>query len=137
MSGSRRPKPTLLWLVSAPSTPARPAHRTRSTQPRPMPAPSRRAVACSTLASWLLLLAGLGGASAETVVAGGKGARLWRRQLGTGSVDAAYAVSADGRGSVYVAGTTEGSLGGANAGDADAFLSRFASDGRALWTRQL
>src|SRR5262245_21385923 len=101
-----------------------------------MLARSRRAFACSTLAS-LLLLAGLGGASAQTVGTGGKGARLWLRQLGTGSVDAAYAVSADGRGGVYVVGTTEGSLGGANAGDADAFLSRFASDGRPLWTRQL
>jgi Beta-propeller repeat len=97
---------------------------------------SRRAFACSVLAS-LLLLAGLGVASAQSGGKSSEAARLWVRHLGTGSADIAFGVSADGRGSVYVAGTTEGSLGGANAGDADAFLSKFGSDGRLLWTRQL
>jgi L-ascorbate metabolism protein UlaG (beta-lactamase superfamily) len=98
--------------------------------------PSRRVLTFSALAS-LLLLAGLGVASARPGEKNARGVRLWVRQLGTGSADIAFGVSADGRGSVYVAGSTEGSLDAVNAGDADAFVSRFGSDGRRLWTRQL
>ena len=47
----------------------------------------------------------------------------WTRQLGTSSLDASYGVSADGLGNVYISGATRGSLGGANAGYADAFLA--------------
>jgi hypothetical protein len=44
-------------------------------------------------------------------------------------------VSADGLGSVYIAGQTGGSLGGLNAGLDDAFLSKYAANGNLLWTR--
>jgi len=60
----------------------------------------------------------------------------WTRQLGTRQNDAAYGVSADGLGSVYIAGQTFGSLGGPNAGNVDAFLARYNSAGNLLWTRQ-
>ena len=62
---------------------------------------------------------------------------MWIRQIGTSSRDGGAAVSADGLGNVYIAGYTEGSLGGPLAGVEDAFLSKFDTDGSLLWTRQL
>ena len=61
----------------------------------------------------------------------------WTRQLGTSSNDSSSGVSADGLGNVYISGSTEGSLGGANAGLQDAFVSKYDAAGNFLWTRQL
>lgn len=61
---------------------------------------------------------------------------LWTRQLGTTSDDECNAVSADALGNVYISGETEGSLGGPNAGDYDAFVSKYDAAGDLLWTRQ-
>lgn len=60
----------------------------------------------------------------------------WVRQLGTGSVDVSYGVSADGLGNVYISGYTEGSLEGTIAGITDGFLSKYNSSGTLLWTEQ-
>ncbi len=49
----------------------------------------------------------------------------WTRQMGTSSGDGSYGVTADVLGNVYISGTTSGSLGGPNAGSADAFLAKF------------
>ena len=66
------------------------------------------------------------------------GSLLWTRQLGTGSDDLGLGVSADGLGNVYISGYTSfGSLGGPNAGGADAFLAKYSAAGSLLWTRQL
>jgi hypothetical protein len=66
------------------------------------------------------------------------GARLWSRLLGTAAEDMARGVAIDASGNVYVAGYTFGGLdGNTNAGAADVFLSRFASDGSKLWTAQI
>jgi len=65
------------------------------------------------------------------------GSLLWTRQLGTSSDDHSRGVSADGLGSVYISGWTDGSLGGPNAGYADAFVSKYDSGGSLLWTQQL
>ncbi len=54
------------------------------------------------------------------------GALQWIEQLGTGSPDASYGVSADLAGNVYISGSTEGSLGGPNAGGIDAFVAKYA-----------
>ncbi|MCH8839506.1 MAG: SBBP repeat-containing protein [Planctomycetes bacterium] len=54
------------------------------------------------------------------------GALLWTEQLGTSSDDCSHGVSADGLGNVYISGTTLGSLGGTNAGNADAFIAKFS-----------
>jgi hypothetical protein len=62
---------------------------------------------------------------------------LWMRQLGTTSFDYSLGVSADGVGNVYISGFTEGSLGGPNAGERDAFVSKYDDAGSLLWTRQL
>ena len=63
---------------------------------------------------------------------------LWSRQLGTRGTDFSRGVSADGLGSVYVSGTTNGSLGGANHGGntTDVFVSRFDDLGNLVWARQ-
>jgi hypothetical protein len=51
-------------------------------------------------------------------------------------VDRSFGVSADDRGNVYIAGGTTGSLGGANPGGNDAFVSQFDAAGNLQWTRQ-
>ena len=50
----------------------------------------------------------------------------WVEQLGTSfSVDESHSVSADSLGNVYISGSTEGSLGGPNAGNLDAFVTKY------------
>jgi hypothetical protein len=51
--------------------------------------------------------------------------------------DGSLDVSADGLGNVYISGLTDGSLGGANAGGIDAFVSKYDAAGSLQWTRQL
>ncbi len=65
------------------------------------------------------------------------GSLLWTRQLGTSNWDESYGASADGLGNVYVSGRTRGSLGGANVGWGDAFVSKYDAVGNLLWTQQL
>jgi hypothetical protein len=61
----------------------------------------------------------------------------WTQQQGTPSHDGSYGVSADGLGYVYISGSTDGSLGGTNAGASDAFLSKYDSAGNLIWVKQL
>ncbi|MHB1158488.1 MAG: SBBP repeat-containing protein [Phycisphaerales bacterium] len=49
----------------------------------------------------------------------------WIRQIGTTSDDYSNSVAVDGAGNAWISGSTGGSLGGPNAGDADAFLAKF------------
>jgi hypothetical protein len=65
------------------------------------------------------------------------GTLLWTKQLGTSSGDEARAVSADGLGNVYITGVTFGNLGGSNAGNGDAYISKYDSTGTLLWTQQI
>jgi len=65
------------------------------------------------------------------------GDQTWARQFGSTGGDLAYDAAPDGTGGVYVSGYTNGSLGGPNAGDFDAFISRFDSGGNQTWIRQL
>ncbi len=65
------------------------------------------------------------------------GTLLWTEQLGTSSEDQSWDVSADGLGNVYITGHTEGSLGGPNAGNIDAFVSKYDASGTLLWSEQL
>ena len=58
------------------------------------------------------------------------------RQPGTRGFDAARSVATDADGNVYVAGQTEGALGGRDKGDGDAFVIKFDGDGHRLWARQ-
>ena len=54
--------------------------------------------------------------------------QLWITQFGTSGWDVARALAPDGAGGVMVAGSTSGSLGGANAGGYDAFLAHYSID---------
>jgi hypothetical protein len=51
----------------------------------------------------------------------------WIRQLGTRSKDRAYSVAVDSAGNALISGFTEGSLGGPNAGNQDAFVAKFSA----------
>ena len=65
------------------------------------------------------------------------GTLQWTEQLGTSEFEQNYGVSADGLGNVYISGLTRGSLGGANAGSNDAFLTKYDASGTFRWTEQL
>ena len=64
---------------------------------------------------------------------------IWSRQLGTASYDEAAAISADGIGNIFIAGTTWGTLDDSPFpnGAQDAFLAKYNSAGDLQWTRQL
>jgi len=64
--------------------------------------------------------------------------REWTQLLGSSSDDYAYSVSTAADGSIYIAGSTSGSLDGqVNSGKSDAFVSKYNSDGSKAWTRLL
>ncbi len=65
------------------------------------------------------------------------GNQHWIRQLGTSSWDEVNSAAIDAVGGTYVSGSTDGDLGGSNAGDLDAWLARFDGAGNQLWIRQL
>jgi hypothetical protein len=77
-----------------------------------------------------------GGGDAFLVKFDTLGNELWSRQIGTNTTDFGQSVAVDGLGNAYLTGYTYGSLGGANAGDADAYLTKFDITGNELWTRQ-
>jgi formylglycine-generating enzyme required for sulfatase activity len=62
---------------------------------------------------------------------------VWTRELAGADDVRADGVSADTAGNVYISGTTDGSLGGPNAGLNDAFLSKYDLEGNLQWVRQL
>jgi len=61
---------------------------------------------------------------------------LWVRQTGTPANDFGYGVAVDGAGNAFITGTTDGSLGGPNAGWGDAFMAKYDASGTQLWVRQ-
>ena len=64
--------------------------------------------------------------------------KQWTKLLGTSVDDGALAITTGADGSFYVSGVTFGSLEGQTAsGDADAFITKFNSDGTKQWTRLL
>ncbi|TWT31024.1 Beta-propeller repeat protein [Posidoniimonas corsicana] len=65
------------------------------------------------------------------------GKLLWTEQIGLSRIDQSFGVSSDGLGNVYISGFTFGSLGGANAGQTDAFVSKYDASGNRLWVQQL
>lgn len=66
------------------------------------------------------------------------GGLLWSEPLGVSDHNHYdYGLSADGLGNVYVTGATSGDLGGKNAGEKDAFVSKYGPDGQLIWIRQL
>ena len=93
---------------------------------------------------------GSGGSSADAFVMkldSDNGDIQWITQLGATTdfidsgdntkTDVCNGIAVDSMGSVYCAGGTEGSLGEANAGGADAFVMKIDSDGGIVWITQL
>jgi len=65
------------------------------------------------------------------------GNQVWSRQFGSSSFDTATTVATDIKDNVYVAGYTEGDLGGPKqASFADAWVAKDDSNGNQLWIRQ-
>jgi Beta-propeller repeat len=64
------------------------------------------------------------------------GALVWTRKLGSPSGAWGSDVALDGQGNAYLTGWSAGSIGGPNAGDADAFLVKYDAAGTVLWKRQ-
>jgi len=60
----------------------------------------------------------------------------WTRQFGTSSNDGANGIATDTNGNVSTTGYTGGALEGSSAGNTDAFIRSYDSDGNLRWTRQ-
>jgi hypothetical protein len=68
----------------------------------------------------------------------GQGKALWTRQFGSASDERVLSVAVDGAGDIYAAGWTAGVMPGQrSSGKRDAFLRKYDSQGKELWTRQL
>jgi len=65
------------------------------------------------------------------------GKELWTRQFGSETYDEAFALAVDGRGDIYLSGTTRLTLPGQPAVQPiDAVLFKLDADGHKIWTRQ-
>jgi hypothetical protein len=62
------------------------------------------------------------------------GALQWSKQLG--DFEERQSLSVDGLGNVYISGSTNGDLGGPNAGHLDAYVAKYDASGNHLWTSQ-
>jgi subtilisin-like proprotein convertase family protein len=65
------------------------------------------------------------------------GTQQWVKQLGTSGWDEAKGIAVDSQGDLYIAGQTKGALGGNHQGDADAWVTKYDSQGNLLWKQQL
>ena len=61
----------------------------------------------------------------------------WVTQAGTSQDEHIYDFATDSLGNSYLAGFTWGNLGGLNAGDNDAFVTKYGLEGALVWTAQL
>jgi hypothetical protein len=65
------------------------------------------------------------------------GVQQWVRQLGSAGNDSATSVTTDFIGNVYMAGITDGSLGGPNQGSSDNFVAMYDPAGNFQWVKQI
>ena len=65
------------------------------------------------------------------------GNEIWTTQIGTSAYDQSSSVAIDASSNAYITGFTFGDLDGPNAGERDAFLSKFDSGGNEIWTTQI
>lgn len=68
---------------------------------------------------------------------GGQLEVFWGKQWGTTAIEGALDLALDGKGNIYIAGWTEGSLFGQNQGKTDIFIVKLDSNGQVLWSKQL
>ncbi|PNW45200.1 UNVERIFIED_CONTAM: hypothetical protein BEN50_12395 [Euhalothece sp. KZN 001] len=64
------------------------------------------------------------------------GNRVWITQFGSSGRDFAQEIVTDDAGNSYIAGFTDGNLGGANQGQKDVWLAKFDDNGNQVWLRQ-
>nr|AMB48443.1 beta-propeller repeat-containing protein [Nostoc sp. CAVN2] len=66
------------------------------------------------------------------------GNQLWIKQFGTSKDDATFldGIHIDANDNIFLAGNTNGNLGGANAGSYDSWAAKFDKDGNQLWLTQ-
>jgi len=64
------------------------------------------------------------------------GNHRWTRQFDASSNNFARGIATDADGNIYATGYTDGALEGSNAGNDDAFIRSYDSDGNHRWTRQ-
>lgn len=65
------------------------------------------------------------------------GALIWNSRIGTAALDSAAGVASDRKGAVYMAGSTQGALGGPFRGGFDAWVAKYSAAGELRWKRQL
>ena len=79
-----------------------------------------------------------GGSDVFLIKYNADGTKVWSRQMGASGDDRAIALTTALDGSIYLSGTTDGSLDGqTNSGGKDAFLTKYSADGTKVWTRLL
>ena len=71
-----------------------------------------------------------------TVTVNPPGTLRWTRQFGTSDFDRARGVATDADGNIYTTGHTRGALEGSGAGEYDAFIRSYDTNGDLRWTRQ-
>lgn len=65
------------------------------------------------------------------------GVKQWTRQFGSYGFDNSNSIAVDGLNDIYVTGDTKGNLdGNTSAGDTDAFIVKYDSEGTKQWTKQ-
>jgi len=109
-----------------------------------------RSDSCTDIAvdsSDCVYVAGITGGSLDAEKIGGSdvfirkydtdGRLLWGKQFGTTSDEENASISVDLLGNIYIAGETEGSLGGINAGSSDVFVCKYDPTANLAWSRQL
>ncbi|MEM9540542.1 MAG: SBBP repeat-containing protein [Cyanobacteria bacterium P01_E01_bin.42] len=65
------------------------------------------------------------------------GAREWVKQLGSRDDEESTGVAIDEEGNVYLAGFTFGTMGEENAGESDAWVAKYDTDGTQHWIKQI
>ncbi len=65
------------------------------------------------------------------------GNRIWLHQFGTNAGEVSYTLASDGASGVFVAGYTQGDLGGPNEGVVDAWIAHYDAQGNESWIRQI
>ncbi|BAZ29714.1 hemolysin-type calcium-binding region [Cylindrospermum sp. NIES-4074] len=66
----------------------------------------------------------------------GSGSQQWIRQFGSSGEDLARGIAIDEFNNLYLTGSTDGNLGGANAGSFDAWVAKYDNKGNQLWIKQ-
>lgn len=64
------------------------------------------------------------------------GEKIWTRLFGTSTTDLPLDITTATDGSIYVTGTTYGSMTGANSGKSDVFVTKYTANGLRVWTKQ-